>query len=148
MCLSCSVLVGSPRLNGSDFFGNPVEEGGVYSCPFDNSQSCTVESIFQTKDGESTASLLSPSPCFSFLVLFAFLVLCLTFFYPISILPPLLAFSSLSPKTHLSPSLFSTDSNPLAQDLFTLLSDDSRAFDGQLLGFSLRSFENHVVVSP
>ena len=44
--------MGSPRINGSDFFGNPVErEGGVFSCPFDNSQTCQREPVFQTKNG-------------------------------------------------------------------------------------------------
>ena len=43
----------SPRINGSAIFGDPVEsEGGVFSCPFDKTQRCQLEPIFQTKDGE------------------------------------------------------------------------------------------------
>ena len=45
--------MGSPRINGSDLLGNPVDrEGGVFSCPFDNSQNCQREPVFQTKNGE------------------------------------------------------------------------------------------------
>ena len=39
-----------------------------------------------------------------------------------------------------------TDSNPLAQLLAPVFSTDTRSYEGELLGYSLRSFDNHVVV--
>ena len=46
-------LVSSPRAKGFDFFGDPLDsEGGVYSCPFNISQTCQFEPAFQTKLGE------------------------------------------------------------------------------------------------
>ena len=128
----------------------------MYSCPFDNSQSCTVESVFQTKDGESGGRLernqsyllLSLFLLFSTFSHFIFSSLSLLLFFPLPFLKfSLLFINSLSLLSLSLLSLYNrADSNPLAQDLFTLLSDDSRAFNGQLLGYSLRSFENHVVV--
>lgn len=115
----------APSLNGSNLFGGPVEkEGGVLSCPFDNSQSCHIVPAFQTKNGEfwcnGEVSSLLPAT---------------------SSIPPLHQLPS-----PLSPLLPSTDSNPQAELFFSFLSGDDRSYEGELLGYSLRSLDNHVVV--
>lgn len=118
----------APSLDGSDRSGGPVEkEGGVFSCPFDNSQSCYIVPAFQTKNGEFCAMGNWKYNLLSYLL----------------VDPSLHLFSFHIP---LSPPLLPTDSNPQAELFDSFLSGDNRSYEGELLGYSLRSLDNHVVV--
>ena len=53
-------LVSSPREQGFTLQGETLEsEGGVYSCPFDNSQICKLEPAFQSKDSERVCHIMA-----------------------------------------------------------------------------------------